>query len=53
MNNFKKIKQMKIDEMAEWLKLQTGCDGCPAYEKECILSCQKYIKQWLLQEVEE
>ena len=67
MNNFEKIKQMTIDEMAEWI-LTNKLEKC----KVCICKpngmkkskeCKKYktcdtpiflgLKQWLLQEEEE
>lgn len=54
MNNYDKIKQMSVDEMAE--VLSTDCSfRCPMYEKhkKCYGNCQENIKQWLLLESEE
>ncbi len=59
MNNFEKIKQMTVDEMADMLAdiqnendyfcCETGCRS-----KSCMFSvCVEGIKQWLLQEVEQ
>ena len=45
MNNFEKIKQMAVDEMAE-------CFFSWEFLMEAAYS-QENIKQWLLQEVEE
>ena len=58
MNNFEKIKQMTVDEMAEWLDcISEECsDMCVAsYDLNIcnIQFCEKNIKQWLFQEVEE
>ena len=57
MNNFEKIKNMTLDEMAEWMKdfnlgsLCHFCSGCD-YEDEEI-GCIKSVTQWLQQEVSE
>ena len=63
MNNFEKIKQMTVDEMAEWLKAKPSpfkCEFCNTEKVKtedymyCYGSdCQDGIKQYLLQEVEE
>ena len=58
MNTYEKIKQMAVDEMAEWLDcISEECsDMCVAsYDLNICNSqfCEKNIKQWLLQEVEE
>ena len=53
MNNYEKIKQMSVDEMAKQLLSYMDCDFCPAKSKLCLFRCHKNIKQWLLQEVEE
>ena len=58
MNNFEKIKQMTVDEMAEKISLSKDCSGitcsdCPI-QCYCVLPSNKNtIKNWLLQEVEE
>ena len=58
-NNFERIKNMSVDEMAEWMveHLTNTCGfDCPAYgmcEGEEINGCKDNIKQWLLAEVEE
>lgn len=53
MNNYEKIKQMTVDEMAEWLcHRELSCDNCLySTRKDC--GCNNPFKQWLLQEVEE
>ena len=51
-NNFEKIKQMTVDEMALWFCRNTACETCKFREyKDC--SVENTYKQWLLQEVEE
>lgn len=58
MNNYEKIKNMSIDEMAEFLRNQ-GCDNsCVYYAEydriyenlECNGKCTDGIKQWLQEE---
>ena len=55
MNNFEKIKNMNIDEMAEWIiNIEPlHCRNCPA-NKICFgeMDCKRTIKQWLQQESE-
>ena len=59
MNYFEKIKQMTVDEMAEFLSKQDNFKClCAFYEDNntCLdmyKDCKDGIKQWLLQEVEE
>ena len=52
MNNFEKIKQMSIDEMAIFLANHVACEYCPM-QKNCIAKngCDELFKQWLLSEV--
>ena len=56
MNNFEKIKNMNVDEMAEWMQdfnldsLCHFCFGCDIEDEE--IECIKGVKQWLLSEVE-
>lgn len=54
MNNFKKIKQMTIDDLAFWLSNRAGCCFCIYEYTDCnqAIGCVEGIKQWLLQEVE-
>lgn len=58
MTNYDRIKQMSVEEMAEYLSDHWSCIGC-AFEKVCddnlyrYINCHKNIKQWLEQEVEE
>ena len=56
MNNFEKIKNMTLDEMAELLSRRNDCDGCPCENNEedckgacCFLS----VRDWLQQESED
>ena len=59
MNNYEKIKQMTVEEMAVWLdNVSDECsDMCIASLDDLIMfypsTCIENIKQWLLQEVEE
>ena len=68
MNNYEKIKQMTVEEMAEFINELTNsgeytCCYCKFYndfykdnqefEFICEMNCVEGIKQWLLQEVEE
>lgn len=63
MNNYNKIKQMSVDEMAEIFN-RKFCEECAYKEmnfdnwKDCDANCwahksNNYYKTWLLQEVEE
>ena len=56
MNNFEKIKNMTLDEMAKYLTKITAnyCEYCPL-QKKCEnedIYCRDSIKQWLQQESE-
>lgn len=53
MNNYEKIKQMNIDEMASFLANHIGCEYCPM-QKNCIAKngCDELFKQYLESEVE-
>lgn len=62
MNNFEKIKQMSVDEMALWITLNIHkalndfAEMTDTSSKQYELDtekCTKMIKQYLLQEVEE
>jgi hypothetical protein len=59
MNNYEKIKQMTVEEMAVWLdNVSDECsDMCIASLDALIMcypsNCIENIKQWLLQEVEQ
>lgn len=55
MNNYEKIKQMTVEEMAEFLFNNAACGFCIYEFDECneAIGCVEGIKQWLLQEVEE
>jgi hypothetical protein len=56
MNNFEKIKNMTLDEMAEWMQdfnlgsLCHFCSGCDYEDEET--GCIKSVTQWLQQESE-
>jgi hypothetical protein len=53
MNNYKRIKNMNIDEMAEYLSNRAGCAFCIyEFEQDCNqeVGCVGSIKQWLEQE---
>lgn len=57
MNNFEKIKNMTVEEMAEhYLNIRNTCITCVAFLETCNgdseNDCIDNIKQWLLQEVE-
>jgi hypothetical protein len=60
MNNYEKIKQMTVEEMAENIKCNAlnECKCC-IHSDTCLATeyqrkrCLDGIKQWLLQEVEE
>ena len=54
MNKYERIKQMTVDEMAEWhSKIYVGCRYCPIYDDCQDGECVKEFKQWLSREVEE
>lgn len=52
MNNYERIKNMTVDEMAYWVgeSFVIGCEFC-GYK--CEVDCIKGFKQWLLCEVED
>lgn len=56
MNNFEKIKAMKIDEMAEWMQdfnLDSLCHFCLGCDNEGEeIGCIKGVIQWLQEESE-
>jgi hypothetical protein len=58
MNNFEKIKNMTLDEMAKYLTKLTStyCEYCTFKEycedNEDDISCREVLKQWLQQESE-
>lgn len=56
MNNYKKIKSMTIDKMAEFLQDRSPCDICVCDfdDYKCMaIGCKDGIKQWLESEVED
>lgn len=54
MNNYEKIKNMTVDEMAEYISKTPNCGKCTLAELDlaCHCECSKGIKQWLLSEAE-
>lgn len=53
--NYEKIKNMTLDEMAEFLTDRSACDTCDCdmEENKCMaVGCLDGIKQWLQQESE-
>ena len=56
MNNYERIKQMSIDEMATFLDDGFGCYECSRYElnpKSCNYNdCSICLRQWLQEECE-
>lgn len=58
--NYEKIKNMTVDEMAEfmdYINTQTACDKYCIYKDEtsCVCKeddCKTVLKQWLLSEAE-
>lgn len=57
MNNYERIKQMSVDEMADLLTSYSTetdlCDDCLAYVicgEAKLGSCRETIRHWLLQE---
>lgn len=59
MNNYEKIKNMSVDEMAEFYRDNFGCElsYCPCEwsneHEDCGDDCYGAIKSWLLKEYEE
>lgn len=51
MNNYTRIKNMSVDEMAEWLNINAA--KCLVIKKVSDYTNQDGIKQWLLAECEE
>lgn len=54
MNNYERIKQMSVDEMAEFISdVTVNCEYCRLSELCSVTaSCLITYKQWLLQECE-
>jgi hypothetical protein len=54
MNNYEKIKNMTVEEMAEYISKSSNCGKCTLADLDlaCHCECSKGIKQWLLSEVE-
>lgn len=58
MNNYERIKNMSIDEMAEMItnfNINSLCDycvGCECFSEDDEDICDKGLKQWLEQECE-
>ena len=53
--NYEKIKQMSIDEMADFLPIAGEyCEVCRFYRDTCVgdKDCKEVVKQWLQQESE-
>jgi hypothetical protein len=50
--NYEKIKNMTVDEMAEYISKTPNCGKCTLAELDlaCHCECSKGIKQWLLEE---
>ena len=62
MNNYKRIKNMSIEEMAKFLRTirlscEYGCDAQDAWVKKhwepCYEHCEQTIAEWLESEIEE
>ena len=55
MTNYEKIKNMSVEEMAEWLQGGINECNCCSYRLSfgCPDTCIYGIKQWLESEVEE
>ena len=55
MNNFEKIKNMTLDEMAEFIAENINCGSCCLTDTACPvdLECDEVVKQWLQQESED
>ena len=49
MTNFEKIKNMSIEELANFIGGLTDCDHCPVY---CSGGCKYSWEQWLKSKVE-
>lgn len=55
MTNYEKIKNMSIDEMADFIDNDNCCACCIYAYKGCSLSkdCRNGIRQWLESEAEQ
>ena len=56
MNNLERIKNMNIDEMANFLRddilYHLPCQGVCEAQEECPFACLKMVKEWLNSEVQ-
>lgn len=50
MTNFEKIKNMSVEELADFIAEMAECDRCFVY---CSGDCKYSWEQWLKSEVEE
>lgn len=53
MNNYEKIKNMSVDEIAKWITTMVNFDCHDCNNTEKCDECFEMNKQWLLAEVEE
>lgn len=47
MTNFEKIKNMSLNELADWLALHNNCVFCPASKGDCEETCFMLQVNWL------
>ena len=54
MTNYEMVKQLSVEDMAEFLERSAGCGVCIYNTKTlvCVGQCEDGIKQWLESEVE-
>lgn len=55
MTNYKRIKQMSVEEMADFLNYTDCCYMCVFCDQLCKVDeeCREGISEWLKREVEE
>ena len=53
MTNAEKIRQMTDEEMAVFLFQNVGCTRCTMHGPDCSIDCEKWMLDWLKQEVSE
>ena len=55
MSNLERIKNMNLDEMANFLRddilYHLSCQGVCEAQQECQFACLKMVKEWLNSEV--
>lgn len=50
-NHFEMVKNMSMEQMAEFIAKFHGCSHCPGFNVPCDNRCQEYWLDWLKEEI--